>query len=255
MKRRLSLPLSAVLLVVGCGSAGILPPGNDETDRIARVVSDAIAWPRQESSMGYARAAAATTAGQDGRLTVVEVTELEAERLTDPLGELTFLVQLEGSTAGWVETDPVTACYRVELGFYGVVGSPRRTRCPDDATPVEIPALPPASPRAEIPDGADRVLRAELRRLPSAPEAAQLEAALVAALTNDVPAGQQPEVGAVVDGRDVGVSVRGGDECLLGARADGRVEVWRPSSVQLQPGELTCDPETALAGWGQDVPH
>lgn len=84
MKRCPSLPLSAVLLLAGCGSAGLVAPGNDETDRVARVVSDAIAWPRQESAMGYARAAADTTAGQDGRLTVVEVTELEADKLTEP---------------------------------------------------------------------------------------------------------------------------------------------------------------------------
>lgn len=206
MTRSPSLPLSAVLLLAGCGSAGLVAQGNDETDRVARVVSDAIAWPRQESAMGYARAAADTTAGQDGRLTVVEVTELEADNLTEAFGELTFLVHLDGSTAGFIETDPVTACYRAEFGFYGVVGSPRRTHCPEDAAPVDIPALP-------------------------------------------------PDVEAAVEGTVIGVSVRGDDECLLGVRTAGKVEVWRPSAVQLQPGELTCDPGTALAGWGQDAPH
>ena len=255
MTRSLSLPLSAVLLLAGCGSAGLLAPGNDETDRVARVVSDAIAWPRQESAMGYARAAAGTTAGQDGRLTVVEVTELEADKLTEPFGELTFLVHLDGSTAGFIETDPVTACYRAEFGFYGVVGSPRRTHCPEDVAPVEIPALPPDRPRTEVPDDADRVLRAELHRLPTAPQEAQIETDLVAALTVDSHAAEPPDVDAAVEGTVIGVSVRGDDECLLGARTDGRVEVWRPSAVQLQPGELTCDPGTALAGWGQDAPH
>jgi hypothetical protein len=205
--------------------------------------------------MGYARAAAATTAGQDGRMTVVEVTDLEADDLTEPFGELTFLVHLEGSAAGLIETDPVTACYRAEFGFYGVVGSPRRTRCPDDATPVDIPALPPAPPRIEIPDDADRVLHAQLRRLAPIPEAGRLETDLLAALTVDSSAAQAPEVDAALDGTDIGVSVRGDDDCLLGARTAGKVEVWRPSAVQLQPGELSCDPGTALAGWGQDAPH
>jgi hypothetical protein len=255
MMRCPSLPLSAVLLLAGCGSAGLLAPGNDETDRVAQVVSDAIAWPRQESAMGYARAAADTTAGQDGRLTVVEVTELEADKLTEPFGELTFLVHLDGSTAGFIETDPVTACYRAEFGFYGVVESPRRTHCPEDVAPVDIPSSPPDPPRTEIPDDADRVLRAELHRLPAAPQEAQIETDLVAALTVDSHAAEPPEVDAAVEGTVIGVSVRGDDECLLGARTAGKVEVWRPNAVQLQPGELTCDPGTALAGWGQDAPH
>jgi hypothetical protein len=50
------------------------------------------------------------------------------------------------------------------------------------------------------------------------------------------------------------VSVRG-DDCLLGARTAGKVTVWRLADVQLQPGELTCDPHTALAGWGKDASH
>jgi len=231
-----------------------LASGNDQTDRVARVVADAIAWPRQESAMGYARAAAHTDAGQDGRLTVVEVTELEADDLSEPFGDLMFLVHLDGSTGGLIETDPVTACYRAEFGFYGVVASPRRTGCPGDATPVEIPALPSGGPRIEIPAGADRVLRAELHRQPTASQAAQVESNIVAALPVDAHA-QPPDVDAAVDGADIGVSIRGEDDCLLGSRAAGEVEVWSPSAVQLQPGELTCDPGTALAGQGQDAPH
>lgn len=258
MLRRLSLaialPLSAGLLLSGCGSNGLLAAGNDQTDRVARVVSDAIAWPRQESAMGYARAAAATTAGEDGRLTVVEVADLEADDLTDPFGELTFLVHLAGSTSGLVRTDPVTACYRAAFGFYGVVESPRRIRCPEDAAAVEIPAAPSSGPETVVPKGAERWLRARLRGLPTAPPVTQVEAELVATLPGDtrVP---PPAVEAAVDGTDVGVSVRGDDECLLGLRTGGTVEVWRPSAVQLQPGELTCDPGTALAAQGQAAPH
>jgi hypothetical protein len=53
---------SAVL--TGCST----PPGNSETDRIARVVADAISYPRQQSAAGYATAALATRAARDGRL-------------------------------------------------------------------------------------------------------------------------------------------------------------------------------------------
>lgn len=255
MTRTGFLSLSAVLLVVGCGSAPLLAPGNEETDRIAQVVSDAISYPRQDSAMGYARAAAATTAGQDGRLAVVEVTELTAEDLSDPFAELTFLVHLEGSTSGFTETDPVTACYHAGFGSYGLVSSPRRTDCPEGASPVEVPALPQEPPGTDIPEGSDRVLRAELHRSPAAPQAARVEAALAAALARYGHNTQPPSVAVAVDGADIGVSVRGDDDCLLGARTAGKVTVWSPSDVQLQPGELSCDPPTALAGWGQDAPH
>jgi hypothetical protein len=254
MVRCLAFPLSAVLLLAGCGLAESLAPGNGETDRIARVVSDAIGWPQQASAMGYARAAVQTTAGQDGRLTVVEVTELKADTPEEPFGELMFLVHLEGSAAGLITSDPVTACYRAEFGFEGLVGSPRRTGCPEDASPVEIPAVPSGGPRPEIPDNADRLLRAQLRRLPTAPQPAQLEADVAAAFPVAAHA-LPPDVQAAVDGTDVGVSVRGEDDCLLGARITGKVQVWRPSPVQLQPGELTCAPETALAAQGQQAPH
>ena len=55
------------------------------------------------------------------------------------------------------------------------------------------------------------------------------------------------------DGADLGVALSEPDDrsCLLGARTGGKVLVWRPSRVQLQPGELSCDPGTALAGQGQ----
>ena len=98
--------------------------------------------------MGYVRAATKATAGQDGRVTVVDVTELAANDPTDPFGKLTYRVPLDGSTAGLIETGPVTACYRAEFGFYGVVGSPRRIRCPKDAVPVRIAATPAGEPAA-----------------------------------------------------------------------------------------------------------
>ncbi len=58
-----------------------------------------------------------------------------------------------------------------------------------------------------------------------------------------------------MDGADLGISVRGDDGCLLGSRVDGTALVWRPSWVQVQPGELSCDPATALGRLGIDPPH
>lgn len=253
---RLVFLVLAGSLLAGCGSTAFSAPGNDETDGVAQVVSEAIGWPRQDSAMGYARAAADTTAARDGRLSVVDVTEQPTDDQRDPFGKLTFLIHLDGSTAGLIRTDPVTSCYRVTVGPYGVQGSPRRIHCPNHATPVHISAAPMSGgPQADIPGGADRLLRADLRRLPTtAPRVAQLRADLVVALKRGRSAGPL-DVDAAADGVDIGVSVRSDDECLLGARTAGEVKVWRPSAVQLQPGELTCNPRTALAGWGQDAPH
>jgi hypothetical protein len=65
------------------------------------------------------------------------------------------------------------------------------------------------------------------------------------------PAEPEPEI-AIPDGADAGVALweRDGRGCLLGARVGGQVLVRRPSRVQLQPGELSCDPQTALARQG-----
>jgi hypothetical protein len=46
-----------------------------------------------------------------------------------------------------------------------------------------------------------------------------------------------------------------GIQCLLGSRIQGNVLVWRPSWRQVQPGELTCTPETALSRDGVTPPH
>lgn len=66
---------------------------------------------------------------------------------------------------------------------------------------------------------------------------------------------QPPDIDAAGEGTDIGVSIRGDDDCLFGVRTSGKVEVWHPSAVHPKPRELTCDPSTALAGLGQDAPH
>jgi hypothetical protein len=135
-------------VAVAAGCSGRLAPGNRETDRIANVVSDAISYPRQDSAAGYARAALATRAGQDGRLRVLAIEELKAGKLGDPLGRLVFLIHLEGSEAGWTISRPVTACYKAEFSFYGVVGSP-----PEDGLPAGCHARHAAAdPAAADPD-------------------------------------------------------------------------------------------------------
>jgi hypothetical protein len=95
-------------------------------------VADAISHPRQESAAGYAEAAGATAAGQDGRLTVIEVEELDAEELLDPLGRLVFLVHVDGEQGAIFSEEPVTACYEAEFNYYGVIEEPDRIDCQAD---------------------------------------------------------------------------------------------------------------------------
>jgi hypothetical protein len=249
-------------VAVAAGCSGALAPGNAETDRIAKVVSDAISYPYQKSAAGYAQAALATRAGQDGRLRVVAIEERHADKLGDPLGRLVFLVHLEGSEAGWTKSRPVTACYQAEFSFYGVIDSPRRMVCPRDAAPVAPPPTQP-TPQVAIPDGADEVVEQVLTAAAPAPRAEAIRGALAEALdraSRDAPPGRRalpPTPQVSTDGTNIGVALALPDDhsCLLGARIDGQVLVWRPSRVQVQPGELSCAPGTALARQGTRPPH
>jgi hypothetical protein len=234
-------------------------PRSDETDRVARTVSTAISHPRQDSAAGYARAALDTGAGRSGTLSVVAMEELRADKLEDPLARLVFRVHLDEEEAGFTRVPAVTACYEARFSSYGVVGSPRRIGCPEDAAPIAPPPAEPG-PGTAIPDGADELVERLLARAPREPRAEQVRAAVGEGLGRAAPAGSRgvpPPPQVAVDGSDIGVALFEPDSrgCLLGARVDGRVLVWRPSRVQVQPGELSCDPGTALARQGTRAPH
>jgi hypothetical protein len=238
---RLLVPALVLGGVGGCAIGG--PARADETDRIAEIVALAIDSPRQADATGYARAAAATRAGQDGRLAVIRV---DARRIVLRV----HLVAIVDDTAMFGHDEPeVTTCYDVGVDVSGV-GDPERVTCPAAATPV---ALPPPLPHREIPTGADAVVRTALRRTPR--DADALRAAVRKDLAAPASGALAPEVLAATDGTDIGLSVGGEGECLLGSRVAGRVLVWRPSRVQVQPGELSCDPSTALGREGITPPH
>ena len=152
------------------------------------------------------------------------------------------------STAVFGGDEPeVFTCYDVEVDRFGTHDPVRRT-CPAGASPVHLPPPPPVM---EIPDGADAVVRSALRRTSSG----AVEAAVRRGLRAPRPGTLAPEIQVAEDGSDTGVSVRGEDNCLLGSRVDGTVLVWRPSRAQVQPGELSCDPQTALGREGITPPH
>jgi hypothetical protein len=169
--------LGLAALAAGCAR----PPRSDETDGIAKVVADAISYPRQDSAAGYARAALATRAGQDGRLRVVAIEELRADQAQDPMARLVFLVHLDAEESAWTTIPAVTTCYEARFNYYGVIGSPRRIACPKDPTPITPPTEP--GPRVVIPDGADELVQRVLAGAPRGePRAEEVSAALLEGL-------------------------------------------------------------------------
>jgi hypothetical protein len=225
-------------------------------------VAAAISSPRQRSADGLVRATLATTAGEQSDLVVIDAKDVVAHKIADPLARLVFRVHVDGAEKGFSSTDPITACYAAQFNFYGVIGSPRRIECPRGATAI-VPVPVPPQRHVAIPAVFEGRLAKLLAALPAVPRVRDLRARVARALPApgvDPHTGLRklpPVVRADVSGVDVGVSLGdpAGRRCLLGARVGAHVTVWRPTRVQLQPGELSCDPETALNLQGISAPH
>lgn len=221
-------------------------PRSGETAAIVRTVATAISYPRQSSADGFARAAQATTAAEDGRLTVVEATPTDAPKAGDPVALLVFRIHLPGNGDGFGAQPEVTYCYRAEFSSDGLVDEPRRVGCPPDAASVTPPPAP-AEPR--VPVGADRVVASALRAGGDVHHRVSAGVRRLTA-TPDLP----PRV-HVTGGEDIGVAVSAPGTCLLGRRVADRVRVWYVPRAMAQPRELSCSAETALAGLGRRAPH
>lgn len=193
---------------------------------------------------------------------MVEAEDIAADKLGDPIARLVFWIHQDGSTDEFFPTDPVTACYEALFSYYGLIGPPHRVHCPSGTRAIVPPPLP-AKPNVVIPDGYDDTLATLLSGLPAAPAAGDVRDRITRNLPAPVvdPAtglrNLAPTVETAVNGRDVGVSLweGRGEGCLLGARVGGRVTVWRPARIQLEPGELSCDSQTALRLQGTTAPH
>jgi len=246
--------LALIALIGSCSTA----PGSAETDRVATTVSAAMGYPRKHSAGELVRAAAT----KDSRLTVVEAQELTAKTTVDPLARLVMRVHIEGSRSGLSSSEPISACYEARFNFFGAIGKPHRIDCPLGARAI-VPDPLPAKPRAVIPEGFGSALRDLLVALPALPDAGDVKVRVSGGSPapgvdpNSGLGNLAPTVEAAVSGADVGVSVWALDDrdCLLGARIDGNVMVGRPSRVQMQPGELSCDPQTALHFTDIRPPH
>lgn len=261
-----------VRLLVSClGGLTVLVPlascsmaaGNASTDQEAQTMVDRLSFPRQKSADGLVRAARGTSAGtMSGNSVVVEAEELRADKIDDPFARLVFRFHHQGSQSGFISSDPITACYEAEFNFYGVIGKAHRTSCPQGATEIVPTPIPPTA-KAVIPAGFDDTLKKILKTLPAATTADDVKARVARTLPApvlDPESGLRnlpPALDTTVAGADVGISVMGSSnqDCLLGARVAGKVIAGRPSRIQLQPGELTCDPQTALQLPSISPPH
>jgi len=251
--------VTVLVSLASCSTAA----GNASTDREAETMVNRLSYPRQQTADGLVRAARGTSAGtMSGNSVVVEAEELHADKTEQPFARLVFRFHHEGSQSGFNSSDPITACYEAEFNYYGVIGKAHRTSCPEGAKEIVPTPIPPRA-KAVIPAGFDATLKKVLETLPVAPTAAEVMALVARALPAPV---LDPESGlrnlppafdTAVKGADVGISLRGfsNEDCLLGARLAGKVMTGRPSRIQLQPGELTCDPQTALQLEGIRPPH
>jgi hypothetical protein len=249
-----------VAALTSCAGGLQVHAGNASTDRQAQTVALAISYPRQVSAEGFVRATNAVTAGKG--IAVVQAEDLDAAEPEDPIARLVFSIYVPGSKDEFSTTEPFTACYEAQFNTWGVIGDPARVDCPVGATPIVPTPLAP-KPNVVIPEGFDATLEKLLTGLPAVLTAGDVRGRVTGALPApvvDSVTGLRdlaPTVETTVRGTDVGVSLweGPGDGCLLGARVAGKVVVWRPSHIQLQPGELSCGPETALQLQGITAPH
>jgi hypothetical protein len=136
---------------------------------------------------------------------------------------------------GFGGQEPVTACSLVEFNSYAAT-SISRIACPPNASALD---LPPEPPRITIPEGTDTILEEALPARPAATHVRRQVADRMPAPPKDGVTGLQdlrPAVEVVVADGDVGVSLwePSSSACLLGARLNGDVLVWRPSRMQME---------------------
>jgi len=260
--RLLAGRLSGLTVVLALSSCS-LAAGSSVTDHEAEAMVHRISYPVQQSADGLVRAAVGTSAGtNDGKSVVVEAKDLHADKTGDPFARLVFRFHHEDSQSGFNSTDPITACYEAEFNLHGTFSGPTRITCPEGATEI-VPTPITPKPKAVTPAGFDTTLQKILAALAPTPTASDIKARVTQALPApalDPRTGLRnlpPTIDTAVNGADVGISLRAftAEDCLMGARVAGQVKVWQPSRVQMQPGELTCDPQTALQLQGIKAPH
>jgi hypothetical protein len=268
------------------GCSGMWSPVGPDADRgraavvardrvadLARSIGDE----KPDDVFGYARAAvrevSPETGGESSGIDLIGIDELQSERFGEPIGRLEFRVtDAFAAGSGGVgapddaDTSATEFCFRVTFDHYGKVGDWSTSDgvdafdCPADAAPVTPPV--DTTLRAVVAVNAREAARevlSERAATGSPQDSAGIAAAILARL--EPPAGEyevlaEPVVvvesgasGTAVGpaGDRVGVAMGRAESCVLMKLDDGIVADVRPPAVLLQPGELGCTPETALA--------
>lgn len=227
--------LSATVLLGGCSTEGERWAMADARQK-AGTVQAALAWDviYTGDADGYAHYAA--------QLDGVEVMKVDGTRRSTGNG-VTLIIRVHGQA--W-EVDgtlvDIPVCYR--LVYNGKhQGEPDQVDCPD-VQPLAIPKDP------KLPGTIRDDLISQLSSLTNPTEADVRR--VVDGLNLD------PRVQRDITSADdtIGIALRASRyDCTLARIKDGRLVVWRPSRIQLAPGELECNALVATGGIGQTPPH
>lgn len=249
--------LVATVLLAGCAPRVESAQGSQARQIVGEVARSA-SGDRPDDINSIARSAAAAIEGDGskrGRVDLVGIEESEPASLGEPFGTLTFRVQLPADDTGFAPAGPFGACFTVEFDYYGVSDDRirensrylREQSCPADVAPI-VPPID-TSIRSVVAANAEAAATEVLADQSSVGEEADVITARILALL-ELPTGTfeqlaQPTV--LVNDGDVGVAMGSADDCVLVARVDGVVSRVMPAPILLQPGELGCQPGTALA--------
>jgi hypothetical protein len=257
---RHGVTLATALLVGGCAAVNAAGGGGGDSasDQQADTLARAIGYPSHDSAAGYANAALRTPLGQSASFSLVQMQDLKAEELEDPLARLVIRIHREAQ-GKW--SDEVDACYSLTFNYYGAVGEAGGTACP--ASPVSV--TPPPLARRFLAGSPDNAMDDVLKSLPPLPDEGQIRDALMKALPRSPIEGSgEPQVAVAIDSYlgTIAVSAMTSDtgaqgiKCLLGTRINGESTVWRLSRAQRQnetdpPEPWPCDPQHALKTQGK----
>ena len=252
MTRGFLVAVTVVLAMTGCAIGQTLP--DDEAPRAARAavadLSRGLYRHGTDLIDDYARWADA-----DSRHLGVELIGYEAYPGAvhgEPIGALQFRSTVQLTQNG----DPYVACFESEVDFWGVATG-NRSDWDDDAAVTRDIDCPPGATRIPppidtrtvyvVPEGTEALVVDVLTNAPASASADDITAEVLARmpqLTGERAAPFEPR--AVAGDGKVGFAMGDADDCLLVKRDSAGVQVLQVPAVLLQPGELGCDPDTAL---------
>jgi hypothetical protein len=244
------------VLLAGCAPE-VSSAQNSRARHILGDVVKSIVGDRPDDINGFARSAAASIEGDGsarGLVDLVGIEEWESASPDEPFGILTFRVQLPAGESGFAAEGPFDECFPVEFDYYGVHDEQiwesshylHERPCSADVAPV-VPPID-TSIRYVVAANAEAAAIEVLSDETSAAEDATSITARIVALL-EVPAGGYEQVApptVIVDDGNVGVAMGAAADCVLVSRVDGVVSRVIPAPIRLEPGELGCQPGTAL---------